>query len=172
VRKGCQVSVSTTEAENITMRAGYWLATIGTKNVIDGATSLVLDAISRMRLDVSAPFCIADMGCADGGSSMMLIRRCIERVREAAPARQVSVVYTDQPRNNYNALFGILHGLDEGPAPSYLNDFDDVFAMASGSSFYRQLLPDGTLELGFSSTAMHWLSQKPCDISGHVQAVG
>ncbi len=167
-----QVSVSTTEAENITMRAGYWLATIGTKNVIDGATPMVLDAMSRMRLDVTGPFCIADMGCADGGSSMMLIRRCVEQVREAAPSRQVSVVYTDQPRNDYNALFGILHGLDEGPAPSYLNDFDDVFAMASGSSFYRQLLPDGTLDLGFSSTAMHWLSQKPCDISDHVQAVG
>ena len=154
------------------MGAGYWLATIGTKNVIDGATALVLDAMSRMQLDLTAPFCIADLGCADGGSSMSLVRRCVEELREVAPSRQVTMVYTDQPRNNYNALFRILHGVDEGPAPSYLNEFENVFAMASGTSFYRQLLPDNSLDLGFSSTAMHWLSQKPCDISDHVQAVG
>lgn len=164
--------MDTTEAKNVSMRAGYWLATIGTKKVIDGATPLVLEAMSRMRLDLTEPFCIADMGCADGGSSMLLIRRCIEELREAAPSRQVAVIYTDQPSNNYNALFRILHGLEEGPAPSYLADFENVFAMASGTSFYRQLLPESTLDLGFSSTAMHWLSRKPCDISDHVQAVG
>jgi SAM-dependent methyltransferase len=161
-----------TEADNVTMRAGYWLATIGTKKVIDGATPLVLDAISKMQLDRTDAFCFSDMGCADGGSSMALVRRAIETVRAGASSRQVHVLYTDQPRNNYNALFAILHGLEAGPEAAYLDDFSGVFASASGSSFYRQLCPDNTLDLGFSSTAMHWLSRKPCDISDHVQAVG
>ena len=161
-----------TEADNVTMSAGYWLATIGTKNVIDGATPLVVDAIGNMQLDQASAFCFADMGCADGGSSMGLVRKAIERVRANAAHRQVNVLYTDQPRNNYNSLFAILHGIEDGPEPSYLNDYDGVFATASGSSFYRQLCPDSTLDLGFSSTAMHWLSRKPCDISDYVQAVG
>lgn len=164
--------MNTAQPDNVSMRSGYWLATIGTKNVIDGATPLVVDALERMQLSRSDTFCLTDMGCADGGSSMSLVRACIEHVREQAPERQISIVYTDQPRNNYNALFGILHGIEEGPMPSYLDDFDNVFATASGSSFYRQMVPDNSVDLGFSSTAMHWLSRKPCDISGHVQAIG
>jgi hypothetical protein len=164
--------MKTTESDNVTMRSGYWLATIGTKNVIDGAAPLVLQALSNMDVKSTAAFCLTDMGCADGGSSMSLVRQCIEHVREREPSRQVSVVYTDQPRNNYNSLFRILHGIEEGPQPSYLNDFGGVFATASGSSFYRQMVPDNSLDLGFSSTAMHWLSHKPCDITNHVQAVG
>lgn len=164
--------MSSAQAGNVTMAEGYWLTTIGTKNVIDGATPMVLEALDGMTLDAARPFGFADMGCADGGSSLSLVRECIARVRDKSPSQQVNVVYTDQPRNNYNALFAILHGLAEGPAPSYLEEFDGVFACAAGTSFYRQMVPDSTLDLGFSSTAMHWLSRKPCDITDHVHATG
>ena len=49
---------------------------------------------------------------------------------------------------------------------------DGVYPLFSATSFHRQILPSGGLDLGFSATAMHWLSAKPCDISDHVQAVG
>ena len=164
--------MSSAQAGNVTMAEGYWLTTIGTKNVIEGAAPMVLEALDGMTLDPATPFCFADIGCADGGSSLTLVRDCIAKVRETSPAQQVNVVYTDQPRNNYNALFAILHGLAEGPAPSYLEEFSGVFASAAGTSFYRQMVADNSLDLGFSSTAMHWLSRKPCDISDHVQAIG
>jgi hypothetical protein len=164
--------MSSAQAGNVTMAEGYWLTTIGTKNVIEGAAPIVLEALDRMQLDPGVPFCFSDIGCADGGSSLTLVRDCIANVRKRSAEQQINVVYTDQPRNNYNALFEILHGLAEGPAPSYLEDIDGVFACAAGTSFYRQMVPDNSLNLGFSSTAMHWLSRKPCDISDHVQAIG
>ena len=36
---------------------------------------------------------------------------------------------------------------------------------ACGTSFYKQCFPTGSVILGFSATAMHWLSKKPCDIT-------
>ena len=50
--------------------------------------------------------------------------------------------------------------------------FNHTYPLASGSSFYLQCVPDNTLDLVFSATAMHWLSQRPCDISDHVHMVG
>jgi hypothetical protein len=89
------------------------------------------------------------------------------RARSAAP---VSIVYSDQPRNDFNALLTNVHGL--GPFETWLDKYPNAFPLASGTSFYRQIVPNGTLDLGFSATAMHWLSAKVCNISGHVQAVG
>lgn len=163
----------TAQAENVAMRGGgyYSTATKGAKDTIDGATPLVLDAIRRLpdRGD-SIPFTFADMGCADGGTSLDLVRQVIGAVRARWPQRPISVVYTDQPRNDYNSLFRIVHGLTS--LPSYLDQAEDVYVLASATSFYRQILPAGTLDLAFSATAMHWLSRKPCDITGHIQAVG
>jgi len=99
-----------------------------------------------------------------------MIGDAIAAIRERFGDRDVQVVYTDQPRNDYNAIFQMVHGLT-GQA-SYLDRFDDVQVLASATSFYDPILPKGTLDLGFSATAMHWLSRKPCDIPDHVQAVG
>ena len=42
----------------------------------------------------------------------------------------------------------------------------------SATSYSRQVLPAGSLDLGFSATAMHWLSRKPADISDQVHMTG
>jgi len=148
----------------IAMKGGgyYSLATIGAKHVIDGAVPLLLGAIERMP-DAPGPFVFTDMGTADGGTSRDLVARMIEAVRRRWPGREIQLVYTDQPRNDFNALVATVHG--QPPT-------DGVHPLFSATSFYRQILPSGTLDLGFSATAMHWLSAKPCDISDHVQAVG
>ena len=41
-----------------------------------------------------------------------------------------------------------------------------MFVSACGTSFYEQCFPRGTVSLGFSATALHWLQRKPCDITG------
>jgi len=154
--------------EHIAMKGGgyYSLATLGAKHVIDGATPMVLDAIGRMPAQVpngTGPFVFADMGTADGGTSLDLVAATIEAVRRRWRAREIAIVHTDQPRNDFNALIANIHGR---PA------VEGVYLLHSATSFYRQILPSSTLDLGFSATAMHWLSAKPCDISNHVQAVG
>ncbi len=58
-----------------------------------------------------------------------------------------------------DSLFHLVHGLT--PIPTYLDEIEDVYVLAAATSFYRPILPAGTLNLGFSATAMHWLCRKP-----------
>ncbi|MFO1059398.1 MAG: hypothetical protein U1E53_20820 [Dongiaceae bacterium] len=155
----------------IAMKGGgyYSLATAGAKDVIDGAAPLLLDALDRIPLDGPC-FTMADFGCADGGTSLDAVARTLEAVRRRAPDLPLAMVYTDLPRNDFNALFAYLHG--GGPGAQRLAAIPGLHVFASATSFYRPILPPGSLSLGFSATAMHWLSTKPCDITGHVQAVG
>ena len=161
------------EADGIAMKGGgyYSLATVGAKHVIDGAAPLVLDALSRIGVEGERDvFTMADFGCADGGTSLDMIATVLGEVRRRAPERPIAMVYTDQPRNDFNALFSIVGG--GGPRRSRLDEIPDLHVFASATSFYRRIFPAGSLSLGFSATAMHWLSAKPCNIADHVQAVG
>src|SRR5262245_32727889 len=164
---------STLQAVNVAMRGGgyYSRANQSAKDVIDSATPLVLDAIRRLPdMDPATPFTLTDMGCADGGTSLDMMRQMLAAVRARWPRRPICVVHTDTPRNDYNTLFHILHGLTA--FPTYLDEAEDVHVLASATSFYKQILPAGTLHLGFSANAMHWLSHKPCDLTEHVHMIG
>ena len=154
----------------MTSGGAYSLATLGAKDVIDGAWPLVREAIERIPDRPGRPFTFSDMGTADGGTSLDMIGNAIAAIRGRFGERDVQIVYTDQPRNDYNAIFRMVHGLT-GQA-SYLDHFDNVQVLASATSFYKAILPPDTLDLGFSATAMHWLSRKPCDNPDHVHAVG
>jgi hypothetical protein len=150
----------------VEMKGGgyYSLATRGAKEVIDRATPLVLQAIDRMPRS-ERPFVMTDMGCADGGTSLDLVRTCVDHL---AP-REFTIVYTDQPRNDFNALFAIVYGGTE--VESYLVGRDRVRVLVSATSFYRQVLPTSSVDLAFSATAMQWLSAKPVDVTGAVHSV-
>src|SRR5262249_54667061 len=83
-----------------------------------------------------------------------------------------TVTYTDLPHNDFSALFQLLHGLLPAHKENPLGLVPGVFTFASGTSFYRQIFPDQTISLGFSATAMHWMSRLPIQIADHVHAVG
>ncbi len=160
-------------SEGITMSGGglYSLATLGAKHVIDAATPLVVDAIETLdQASIAGGFTFSDMGTADAGTSLEMVGKAIDAVRKRAPGAPVSIVYSDQPRNDFNALIANVYGL--GPFDTYLESRDNVFPLVSGTTFYHQILPANTLDIGFSATAMHWMSSKVCNISTHVQAVG
>ncbi len=150
----------------------YTLHTQGAKDVIDNTTDLALDAIAGIDVEHgSGPFTIADFGAADGGTSLDLMGKVVDAVRERAPARPLCVTYTDLPRNDFGALFSMVQGEKPG-TKSYRQEHDDVFVYAAATSFYKPIFPAGTVDFGFSATAMHWLSSLPCQISNHVHAVG
>jgi hypothetical protein len=159
------------QAENITMSGGglYSLATKGAKDVIDIATPRVIQAIRDTGVNASR-FALADMGCADAGTSLDMIRNVLGEIRSLDPEAQVTVVYADQPANDFNALVSIVHGRTR--FESWLGQFPGAYPLVSGSSFYLQSVPDGFLDFIFSATAMHWLSALPCNISNHVHMVG
>ena len=163
------------QADNITMSGGglYSLATIGAKDVIDRAIPRVLDALSSLKTQRSSAaqshWTFSDMGCADGGTSLDLWRSVIQDLRRQDDA-DIQIIYADQANNDFNALVKILHGHTQ--FDSFLPGSQNVHVLESGSSFYTPVMAANSLHLGFSATAMHWLSQKPCDISDHVHMVG
>lgn len=167
--------MSAASSATIAMRgAGYYSSnTMGAKTVIDKVGDLVAAAASKMpALAEGQTFTIADFGAADGGTSADLMRRLVHAVRGREPKRQISITYTDLPHNDFSSLFRLSQGLLGSKTDTPLADTPNLFIFASGTSFYRQILPDHSLSFGFSATAMHWISHRPCMIADHVQAVG
>lgn len=159
----------------IAMRgAGYYSEnTVGAKAVIDAAGDLVMQALAGMSVaDTGGPFALADYGCADGGTSIDMMRRAVAELRARGLKQQIAITYTDLPHNDFSALFRLLHGHIGRQEGTPLGQQDGVLTFASGTSFYRQIVLTNTLSLGFSATAMHWLSRLPGGIADAVQAVG
>jgi len=159
--------------QNITMAGGgvYSLATRGAEDVINKSIPLVIDALNSMSIpEDQADFTFTDMGTADGGTSLKMVEKLIHSIRKKEPQIDINIVYVDQPKNDFNSLVQTVLGL--GHFPSYLETVENVYPFFSANSFYKQILPDNSLDFGFSATAMHWLSKKTCDISHHVHMVG
>ena len=150
----------------------YSTHTQGAKDAIDNARGLACRAIAEMDIaEAGEPFHIADYGAADGGTSIDLHRATISALRARAPRRAVCVTYTDLPRNDYSALFTTVHGGRPG-VTSYRDEHDGIFVYAAATSFFEPIFPPGTIDFGFSATAMHWLSALPCPVSRHIHMVG
>ena len=159
--------------QDITMAGAgvYSLATRGAEDVINKSIPLVIDALNSISiLEDQSDFTFTDMGTADGGTSLKLVEKLMHSIRKKKPQIDINIVYVDQPKNDFNSLVKTVLGL--GHFPSYLETLENVYPFFSANSFYKQILPDNSLDFGFSATAMHWLSKKPCDISHHVHMVG
>ena len=68
--------------------------------------------------------------------------------------------------NDWNSVFNRVHNILPNSPPSYLRDHaaGNVVVYACGNSFYDTCAPDATVDLCFSSTAMHWLTMCPVQI--------
>lgn len=106
------------------------------------------------------PFVISDMGAAGGGNSLEPMRRALAALQGGGPAL---VVHTDIPSNDFSSLFELVA---DSPA-TYLGAAG-VYALAEGRSFYESLFPPDFLSLGWSSIAVHWLSDVPRSIPDHI----
>lgn len=112
------------------------------------------------------PVVIAAYGCSEGHNSLIPMREAIAALRQRIGAsRAISVVHTDLPSNDFSALFEAL----ESDPDSYLRGEKAIFASAVGRSFYQQLLPSGSVTLGWSSWSVQWLSRTPALIPDQVQ---
>ena len=153
---------------------GYYReSTRGAMDVIVNASGMLLDAVAALPApQPGRPIQIADFGAADGGTSKKTIRDTVAAIRGRFPDHQVLVTYTDLASNDFSTLFKTMQGLEGQTDNTYYTEFDGVFVHACGIGFHRQLIPDASLSLGFSATAMHYISEKPCEIPNHVHMVG
>ena len=164
---------TTSSIRDVAMKgAGYYSkATTGAKDVIDNATPMVLDAAAAIPIPADGrPITMADMGCADGGTSMEMVAKVLRALRARAPGVPIQMVYTDLPRNDFSQVFQHIYGLTDVESP--LLGIPDTYFFASGTSFHQNIFPPQSLHLGFSATASHYISEKPCTISDHVHMVG
>ena len=155
----------------------YSSATKGCFDVIDNATPLVLDCIDELVSDRNnlglsdSAFNIADFGTADGGTSIRLMHKIISRIRTDKHHKYtpICIHYEDQPNNDWNSLFNNVQNRNNNkiqldPNGYYTEQFDDIFVLVSGTSFYQQCFLPNSIDFIFSSTAMHWISSTPCNI--------
>ena len=114
--------------------------------------------------DGDRPVVIADYGSSQGKNSLAPMRLAIQTVRaRLGPSRPVVIYHIDQASNDFNALFKVL---DNDP-DRYAVGEPNVFPCAIGRSFYGNVLPPETVDIGWSSYAVVWLSQIPTPIPGH-----
>lgn len=112
------------------------------------------------------PIVIADYGASNGLNSLLPIGAAIAVLRKRTrPEHAVLVAHTDRPDNDFSEMFANL----ENDPDTYLGKDRATFASAVGRSFYSQILPSNSVNLGWSSWAIHWLSRVPCGIEDHIQ---
>ncbi|CAF1087483.1 unnamed protein product [Adineta steineri] len=116
----------------------------------------------RTKFNSEDVFFIVDYGCAQGANSFIAIQAIIKALTQKYGLNienQISVIYNDLPQNDWSAVFQIVSQ-------------SSVTSLASGKSFYQQILPPNTVQFGYTSTAIHWVPQKPCNLREHCFALG
>jgi hypothetical protein len=134
------------------------------------ALPLLEKGIRDLELDSGdQPVVVADYGSSQGKNSLAPMQTAIRDLRKRiGPSRTISVFHIDQPSNDFNSLFEVLHA----DANRYVLDEPEVYPAAIGKSFYEKVLPAGAVHLGWSSYAAVWLSRVPTLIPRHFISVG
>jgi hypothetical protein len=88
-----------------------------------------------------------------GSNSISAMKTIIEYFREIKKiVKQPLVIHNDLPTNDWTSLFQLV------------NKDNSYNGVAIGRSFYEQCLPNNSLSICYSSSSLHWLSNKPCNI--------
>ncbi|CAF1075365.1 unnamed protein product [Rotaria sordida] len=115
-----------------------------------------IDVLDLSSLSSTQLLIIADFGSSHGLNSMYAMKAIIEYFKKSKnEQRSFLIVHNDLSTNDWTILFDLL------------NKDSSYFGLANGRSFYEQCLPSDSLSIGYSSTSIHWLSCKPCNISNH-----
>ncbi|WP_409371165.1 class I SAM-dependent methyltransferase [Mycolicibacterium fluoranthenivorans] len=113
------------------------------------------------------PIVLADYGAANGHNSLLPISAAIAVLRQRTRTEHsIMVTHTDVPDNDFSALF---HILAEDP-DSYLKKDPAAYASAVGRSYYAQIIPSNSVNLGWSAWSVLWLGRVPAPVPDHIHA--
>ncbi|CAF1312452.1 unnamed protein product [Adineta steineri] len=140
------------------MAGSYNLNSSPQQALIESSMPFIKNAIENLKIrPENCPVLVADFGSSHGSNSMHAIKSIIDYIQELKKTdRQFLSVHIDLPTNDWQSFFGISNNQDK-----------KFFSLATGQSFYQQCLPPDCLTIGYSSGSVHWLSQKPCNITNH-----
>ena len=151
--------------------AGYYSAkTAGAKTAIDKTLKVIENALKTIPSMEILKF--ADFGSADGGTSQEMWFNVIKLIREKGDDRQIEILYTDLASNDFSTLFKTMQGMHGNSQFAFQHIFSNVYVHGCGTGFHQQLMANNSLTLGFSATAMHYVSERPCLIENHVHMTG
>jgi cyclopropane-fatty-acyl-phospholipid synthase len=135
---------------------------------LQSAVPLLVDAAKSIAMDPNRPMLLADYGASQGRNSMLPVSAAIDAMRSGRePAGPITIVHTDLPSNDFASLFTML---DEDDA-SYLRGREGLYPSAIGRSYFDMILPPNSVDLGWSSNALHWLSHNPINVPDHGWAI-
>jgi len=140
-------------------RAGYYDAhSEYQRSVADTGAALIDRCVAATSLpEGGETYVVADYGCSTGANSIRMVSRAIAAVRTRRPGIPAAALHNDVPTNDFNQLFA---NLVNTPA-SYLDLDPPVLPLASAASFFETAAPGGSIRLGTSFSAAHWLSSQP-----------
>ncbi|KAK6151033.1 hypothetical protein DH2020_015965 [Rehmannia glutinosa] len=134
------------------------------KQLLVSAEDLIHDLIHE-HLDTENPtfnnsnstIRIADFGCSVGPNAFFAVDNIISAVEDKYKSNQnhpeFQVFFNDLIDNDFNTLF------------RNLPTSRKYFASGSPGSFYGRLFPKATLHFAHCSTALHWLSRIPVEVT-------
>jgi len=140
-------------------RAGYYDAhSEYQRSVADTGAALIDRCVAATPLpEAGESYVVADYGCSTGANSIKMVSRAIVAVRERRPGIPAAALHNDVPTNDFNQLFVNL----VATPGSYLELDPPVLPLASAASFFQTAAPAGSIRLGTSFSAAHWLSSQP-----------
>jgi hypothetical protein len=140
--------------------AGYYSAkTAGAKNAIDKTQKVIENALKNIPSNEILKF--ADFGSADGACSQEMWSNIIKLIRETGNNRQIEILYTDLASNDFSTLFKTMQGMHGNTNFAFQKNFSNIYVHGCGTGFHDQLMGNNSLTLGFSATAMHYISERP-----------
>lgn len=120
----------------------------------------VLECQTATAADPTPSFTIVDYGCSQGSNSVVAIEEILANLRKkysTTSSLNALVVFNDQSTNDWTTLFKTIE-------KHFLND-EHIKTLASGKSFYQQIMLSNSVDFAYTSTSINWISKKPCNIT-------
>lgn len=118
----------------------------------------LLECIDATAMEGAQQYSIIDYGCSLGANSVLAMNRLIRHLHAHKSIRNFSALHNDLPTNDFNSL---LKNLISSPHDYRHASGCQVFTQLVPSSFFQQVLPDRSVDLGLTMAAVHWLNRIP-----------
>ena len=119
---------------------------------------VLLECIDATAVEGAQQYSIIDYGCSLGANSVLAMNRLIRHLHEHKSINNFSAFHNDLPTNDFNTL---LKQLISSPHDYRHAPGCKVYTQLVPASFFQQVLPDRSVDLGFSMAAIHWLNRIP-----------
>src|SRR5688572_22809658 len=126
--------------------------------VAASGAALLEQAVSALSMPADGEVMVADYGCSEGRNSIATIATALQLLA-ARGATGFGVVHNDLPSNDWNSLAKNL----SSPS-SYLTHYPQARALFAPRGFFERVTLPGSITLGASGSAAHWLSRQPPDL--------